>query len=122
MSNGIQTAARVNFTMGSITIPITLNINTYATGSQQSAGIVDLSVGTWTALSTSSLSDIGYGAFINDGSGSVAVRISGSATNLTYLKCKTDASLISMQSGSNPPLIATAYTSASVLFYAVQES
>jgi hypothetical protein len=120
--NGLQTIARINFNMGTFKVPVDININSFATGSEQNGDSLDLTVGTWSALNTSSLEDIRWAIFVNDGSGSVAVRISGSTTNLTYLHNVKDASLISMQSGSNPQLIATTYTSASTLSYVIQES
>lgn len=127
MANGVQSVnARVIFTMFSDVQTINLNFNSIASGTSQVGDVIDVPVGTWINLNTQSLNDIRWAAFTNEGSGSsngsIAVRISGSTTDLTYLKNPVDTSIISMQSGSIPKLIATAYVSASYLNYKLQES
>ena len=123
MANGVQAVnARVIFTMFSDIQTVQLNFNYLSTGSNQVGDVIDVSTSSWSNINTQSLSDVRWAAFTNEGSGSIAVRISGSTTDLTYLGRKSDTSIISMQSGSLPKLIAIAYTSASYLNYKLQES
>jgi hypothetical protein len=132
MANGISTNSRITFTMFSDAQVVTFNISSASSGSNQIGEIINVPVGSWVYLNTSSLSDIRWASFVNEGSlndsgsaaslGSIAVKVSGSSTNLTYLHQMKDGAFISMQSGSNPKLIATSYTSASFLNYKLQES
>ena len=122
MPNGLSTNARVVFTMFSDVQVAQFNISSLSSGSNQIGESITLPLSVWTPLNTSSLSDIKYSAFINEGSGSIAVRIAGSSTDLTYLNNKSDGSFICLQSGSCPALIATSYISQSILTYKLQES
>lgn len=122
MANGLKVInARIVFTMFSDEQVTKINIDSKATGSNQVGETINVPLNGYVYLNTGSLSDIRWATFTNEGSGSVAVRISGS-TDLTYLHNAGDTSFISMQSGSIPKLIALGYVSASYLTYKLQES
>lgn len=115
----------INGNVASMTGDLTLAVN--KTGSNAVAEVKNITSGSWQALSTSSLSDVRYMYFSNEGSGSIIVANDAAGTKVISMLRTYDHSQIAW-SGSiaNTPLYANISAespgTSSVLYYILAES
>jgi hypothetical protein len=125
MANSIRVSGNASVTSDGLTVNNTITYTINMTGSNVTATVTDVALGSWQALNTSSLSDIRIFVASNvppvDGqSGSIQIASAASGTPVVTILGSGD-SVVLPWSGSLG-LWARAYTSASALQYIVAES
>jgi len=118
--NSISINGSISSTIGSLVSRGDLNTFFTPTGSNVVSDAINIGTDSYSGLPTSSLSDIRYTYFKNEGNGKVFLAKDSSGTNIISIMRVGDVALIPM-SGSNS-LYAKAETSASVLTMILNEN
>lgn len=120
MANTIQSNGSITFAASEMqVIGNTSNLYTM-TGSNISANIQNIAVGSWQGLDTGSLSDIRFAYISNDGSGSVNISTDSGGSNVIAILQPLDWAYIPWSGSSG--LYARAYTNPAVLTTIIAEA
>lgn len=120
MANTITSNGSVTFNISGMNVIGNASLVLYTTGSNLQANVVNIATGTWQTLATSSLSDIRFMYFQNDGSGSCQIAVDSGGTEVIAILQDGDFAIIPW-SGSLG-LWAQAFTSSSILTTIFAES